>query len=696
MPPIAAPRQPAPVPAWADQRREPDRMPASVTAISIRVKTRHCKLNAEAQAGHRYVETGSNSLPPLDVEFRDGCYCVKFGDGRLLPITIGNHDPVAAFNPGWKPRWVCASFAPIYLLELRHEDGQEATWFLDQRLNHLGDAVANLPQEAGALLRFKAGPIVARLLGQFLTRPEPILDEEARDFLALNQAIRIQIVDACQDVLPRPPVLIMATELPEEVPFPRARGDDPALMLKRAFVRAGLQTKLIERIGAALADGVLTWPSPVGEGSAAASGSLCIHDLQLAFRFVDREHDLVFFVLASGHDCVFCCLYIPALHLAVCDTLWQAHLTKFHCPDLALHIARHVFRHAAVLEEYFKPRTKRLAGFVRPPPAGHIGHHLWNELSGIEWLAECELLGSLSEFIVLKDEADVELYGKIDVLFPQLQGRMNRSIPNDRGHMAHLAAYAYSHHVLLVRPTSTFVTSRLRDRVRRHLKLTSVWQGLAALVPGCHRAIIVLGLRVENRTVVDLAEFCRRLIDFICVTLPDAIIVLDGHNVFENGATITSYREEFADRPPMEVEKELAFALHGQFEGRRISLVDNIGVPLQHSLAWADHADCFIAFWGAGLAKYRWVCNKPGLIISSRANLTGRGDLRIYSSDEFMESPSQVMFADPAFVHDEPDAPQLVFREHGIDGNNFSVNEDGLFGQVRELIGQFATYTESR
>ena len=34
--------------------------------------------------------------------------------------------------------------------------------------------------------------------------------------------------------------------------------------------------------------------------------------------------------------------------------------------------------------------------------------------------------------------------------------------------------------------------------------------------------------------------------------------------------------------------------------------------------------------WGAGLAKYRWVCNKPGLLLTGEWNLRHREDLHIY------------------------------------------------------------------
>ena len=67
-----------------------------------------------------------------------------------------------------------------------------------------------------------------------------------------------------------------------------------------------------------------------------------------------------------------------------------------------------------------------------------------------------------------------------------------------------------------------------------------------------------------------------------------------------------------------------------------------------------------MSVWGASLAKFRWVCNKPGLVVSSQANLLHRDDLHIYDSERTMEAPTALLFADPACVVDDPEAPRLV------------------------------------
>ena len=78
------------------------------------------------------------------------------------------------------------------------------------------------------------------------------------------------------------------------------------------------------------------------------------------------------------------------------------------------------------------------------------------------------------------------------------------------------------------------------------------------------------------------------------------------------------------------------------------------------SLAWTMACDCFVSIWGASLAKYRWVGNRPGYVLSSRYNLLHRSDLHIYDAPAYMESPTPLRFVAPDCIVDDPRAAQLV------------------------------------
>lgn len=91
-----------------------------------------------------------------------------------------------------------------------------------------------------------------------------------------------------------------------------------------------------------------------------------------------------------------------------------------------------------------------------------------------------------------------------------------------------------------------------------------------------------------------------------------------------------------------------------------------------------------MAPWGAALAKYRWVCNKQGLVITGRWNLENRRDLSIYHGHLFNEDPSEMWLNDPQTVEDITDPGETNWSR--IERSNFKVNFEAIQEQAIRLI----------
>ncbi len=85
-----------------------------------------------------------------DVACIAGSFVIRLPDGHA-PIRFAGM-PVRAFAPGWSPQFVYDGFFPIRLMELRHEDGQKSTWYLDAELNRIAGEVHELSNEIQWLL----------------------------------------------------------------------------------------------------------------------------------------------------------------------------------------------------------------------------------------------------------------------------------------------------------------------------------------------------------------------------------------------------------------------------------------------------------------------------------------------------------------------------------------------------------------
>ena len=201
---------------------------------------------------------------------------------------------------------------------------------------------------------------------------------------------------------------------------------------------------------------------------------------------------------------------------------------------------------------------------------------------------------------------------------------------------------------------------------------------------------------VENRTLVDITGFFRDVIRSVAQSWPGATLVIDGHNARDAAgdrggveAVIESHGESLARHAPLQVEREIASRLRALSAELDVTILDTLGASMAVSLSWALLCDCFLSVWGASLAKFRWVCNKPGLVVSSQANLLHRDDLHIYDSPRTMESPTALLFADPACVVDDPDAPRLVpVSADNPFFANFRVDHARVLAQFRGLLEQ--------
>ena len=629
------------------------------------------------------------------VSLRDGGFHLIL-DGHAVPLLMTG-DIVPHFLPGWRASHLYTGFAPLFLLELTHDDGRRATWFLDQRMQRIGDKVESLPRELGDLLRQKAAPVLGQLMHALLHQGRPELTPECVAFLSLNPASRQAIATHCLDLLVRPPLLLLENELaPCSLLF---RGDEGGALraISRSHLASGLAGDFQDHLADALRDGVLSWPSPVDGATLQAQGCLCFDDFHFAFRFADREHGLVFFVMVADHYSRVGGIWFPSLGLLVSHDALARGVGGPMLRHIPHWFVTHTCQWAELLVPYLRQGAARFASVLRGRPGVHIGHQLWNELSGIDALLETRPT-VLPEFIVLNAADGIELYGPIDVLFPALLGHVNRDLAD----IPAMIRYAYTQRVAVLRVTREHVSARLRGRLLGRVRESETYRATRHDIEAARRRphrgrtpVVLLGLRVENRTLVDLAACFGNLVGFIVARHPGSVIVLDGHNARgagEGGKVIESHGEALTGRRPVEVERELVEQLRRRFVGQPVTIADTVGQPIEVSLSWADQCDCFVSIWGASLAKYRWVCNKTGLVVSSRSNLMHRADLHIYDAPRFMEAPTRLRFVEPDLVEDQPEAPLLVNVAPGHTSFfNFRLDEERLFPLLGEMIEQSLT-----
>ncbi len=521
-------------------------------------------------------------------------------------------------------------------------------------------------------LRTAFCPAVTELRDALLLTDGVTQTPALQDFMRLGPALRDSIAAVLQpEVLPNP--LHLDVDAP---------GAILPLWADPAALRRALSVDLHNRFVAGLHVGALTWPSPVDGTDMPCNGSLTLDDLRCLFRFTDQSSGLDILVLATEHLSRLAGLYVPVQGVVVTQGGDQARLRRGNFAGIGRDVLQHIARYA---ESLFAGRTQPMdatpagfATFLRGGDNAHLGHQLWNELTGIDALVADLPPDRLPLWLVPGlPGGEIEFYGPIDALFPEIAGRVRRGFA-DQGA---LIRHAYEHRLILFRATRERIGDGLRRRVVAQAALR------APELPARSHAILI-GLRVENRTATDLGALCALVIEEAVRLHPGCTIVFDGHNACggtRGGQTISSYREDAASQSPLAVERGVVDAMRQRFAGQPVTLLDTLGEPLATSLAWSQACDGFVAVWGAGLAKYRWVANKPGLIVTNRWNLENKGDLHIYDAGAYMADPTPLVFVPAAVMQDRPDAAMLVPFDQAT-YSNFDFDPDAMRGHVRAFL----------
>ena len=627
------------------------------------------------------------SQPPSrspEVVVLDGAFHLQFADDVTLPMMKGA-TPLRDLGPGWRFESLCAAFAPVLLFELAHESGGRATWFFDTAPSFVSHSVENLPAAPRKVLLHKAGMLLNDLLA-------PVLGHEPRAgmadrslFFGISETARREIGAACCGALLPAPDSVLAADLPEALLVRPDGAARSTLTIARDHMLAALAEDFQARLIAALRDGWLSWRSPVNGSVQQSSGCLCFDHFSFAYRLQDSRSGLVCFLLVTGHNSRLVGLYFPTEGLIVARDQECRNAIGSSFPDLPAMIVDHVCKFGETLLPYLsRGGEKRVAGSMRE---NHLGHQIWNELSGLDALVTSLPPAQLPAVLPLGGSANA-FFGPLDAVFPELAGMVRTDLRTERD----IVEYAHANDLSLARFTREFVSGGLRDRIVGRARHSEEFRAAEAV---CRRAggpIVLVGLRVENRTAIDLPGFLARLVKAVAAAVPGALIVLDGQNSNDpdSGQQATaSFMSQVAARSPLLVELEVCEQVAAAAAADGIAVEVASGRTLAASIAWAELADCVIAFWGAGLAKYRWIANKPTLALTNRHNLFYRRDLHIYSLPRFMADPTPVVFTDPLSISDDPDAPQLI-RIAQPSFANFKVDESIFMAEVRAFLAQFA------
>lgn len=288
----------------------------------------------------------------------------------------------------------------------------------------------------------------------------------------------------------------------------------------------------------------------------------------------------------------------------------------------------------------------------------HIGHNWWNEVSGISSLSSMKLLNYVNKVFCYEDSDPYDVLREFNIKHKIVY------LSNDDSTRFLLNSTS----IVMLKFTKNKVNAKSFQLV---LGRAPLYQKSLSL-NSKKNVSLLLGLRLENRTLDDILEFYISVINFLANKYEKIEVVLDGNNI-SKGKNIKSAAgaENNVIDSQWLVFKEIKANIPNN-----VTLIPSIGKSLHDNLSDLIKTDFFIAPWGAGYAKYRWICNLPGIALTNNISLNNKKDLNIYGP-EYVSNSSQVTW----YIDGVKDLDENDLR------TNFVVNRDSFNLFLNNTLG---------
>ena len=237
----------------------------------------------------------------------------------------------------------------------------------------------------------------------------------------------------------------------------------------------------------------------------------------------------------------------------------------------------------------------------------HVGHYIWNSISA--WEPFFKYGGNdKADLYVVRD--NFRTLGGVDVLYAADIGPSKEIILSSDE--ADIQSTILDRKAMVLTLKNNYISAELAPRVsawaRSRLEpnhLDKLQKLRAEFSP-----MILVTIRLDNRSWVDQEEGWPRLFEALNERYPRACFILDGVNGnVTQGWTHAS----------MSVDDEFLLAERIIKRCPTLQIYNSIGCSIEESCILAELSDFYIAPVGAGMAKYRWITNLPGVAFSNES-----------------------------------------------------------------------------
>jgi tetratricopeptide (TPR) repeat protein len=319
------------------------------------------------------------------------------------------------------------------------------------------------------------------------------------------------------------------------------------------------------------------------------------HHCNYFFRFESRE---VFYLITGYVEGEKIALYFPDSGIIICLRNFDFQYLKFL--ELSVNSWKSYMVINAKKVAIFLKKDKKFSKKVIIFGELHIGHCLWNKLSGIHQIYEWNQLENIDKFLV-----GSQPLGKLEDIFPE--------IPQDKIKSINLFSEEYvdlviDNNYLPITYGANFVKQDLAERIYQ----ASLQKCSPAVIQEIENAkqqhfpLLWINIRTGSRFWLSQIEGTANIINKLAEDFPNLGIVFDGISLLEGQSKNYS-------SPSLEAENKIVYEIQNLIH-KPVKTYNLIGRIIYENLAWVKHIDLYLSHWGNGLTKPVLIANKPGVV----------------------------------------------------------------------------------
>ena len=275
----------------------------------------------------------------------------------------------------------------------------------------------------------------------------------------------------------------------------------------------------------------------------------------------------------------------------------------------------------------------------------NLGHYLWNEVTGINFLYENDILDNVDKFCVVYNSNDVYKKFNIVDIFPEITTEKLMLFSDSQS----CSNFLIENNYLAVRVTDVFIKEELAGRIYSNAKNKCSKTVLEEVENAKkHFPLIWVNLRSHNKSWRSQTEGYANIINKLYEDYPKIGVVFDGSPSEE------VIMDKIVDLIPS-----------------TIATYNAIG-DVYESIVWAHAIDTYIAVVGSGLTLVTWIANKPGVAHSETAHL----------SQKLFWSEVRENAVPPVFIHKD----LIVDCGHGKMYCNYYLDWNVIYYEVVKII----------